>query len=97
MLLPQQLDWPQARTRWKAILDILLSNRSLNSVILKNVSLINGTTIINHTLGRDLLGWRVIGINAAATIYDQQSSNQTPDLTLVLVSSAVAIVSLEVF
>lgn len=97
MLLPQQLSWEQARTRWKAILDVLLSNQSLNSLILSNVSIANGTTVINHTLGRPLLGWRVVRLSGAATIYDNQDQNQTPGLTLVLVSDADVTVSLEVF
>lgn len=97
MLLPQQLDWPQARTRWKAILDVLISNRSLQSQILSNVLLANGTTVVNHLLGRDLTGWRIIRINGAASVYDQQATNQTPELTLVLTSNAAVTVSLEVF
>lgn len=97
MLLPQQLDWNQARTRWKAILDVLLGNPSLNSQILDNVALANGTTTVNHGLGRTLTGWRVIRINGAATIYDKQDTNSMPDLTLILTSSAAVIVSLEVF
>jgi len=85
------------QTKWKALIDPFLSRLSLNSVLLQSVSLINGTTVVNHTLGRKLTGWRVVGIDAAATIYDQQASNPQPDLTLVLVSNAVAVVSLEVF
>jgi hypothetical protein len=61
------------------------------------VALANGTTVVNHLLGRKLIGWRIIGINGAATIYDQQASNQTPALTLVLVSNAAVIANLEVF
>lgn len=96
-LLPQQLDWEVARTRWKSILDVLLGNPSLDCSILPSVALINGTTVVNHLLGRKLTGWRIVGINAVATIYDKQSSNQTPDLTLVLTSNAAVTVSLEVF
>lgn len=43
------------------------------------------------------MGWRIVRINGSATIYDQQSQNTTPDLTLILNSSASVIVSLEVF
>ena len=96
-LLPQQLSWESARTKWKSILDVLLGNPSLNCSILQDVSLANGTTVINHRLGRKLQGWRVVRIDGAATIYDQQDSNPNPQLTLVLVSSAAVITSLEVF
>ena len=85
------------QNKWSSILDVLLGNPSLDSSILKGVALANGTTVVNHLLGRKLIGWRIIGINGAATIYDQQASNQTPALTLVLVSNAAVIANLEVF
>jgi len=97
MQLPKGLTLPLLQTKWAAILNPLLGNPSLDSVILQNVSLAIGTNTINHTLGRKLQGWRIILINGAATIYDKQGSNQTPDLTLVLVSNAAVMVSLEVF
>lgn len=84
------------QSKWKSILDPLLSNPSNQASILPSVSLINGTTVINHLLGRKLIGWKVIGITAAATIYDKQATNQTPDKTLVLVSNAACVVNLEV-
>ncbi len=96
-LLPQQLDWETARTKWKSILDILLGNPSLDSIILNDVPLKNGFTTVNHKLGRKLIGWRIIRLNAIATIYDQQNTNQMPDKTLILVSNASVIASLEVF
>lgn len=85
------------QTKWRSILNPFLANPSLQSIILKDIALINGTTTINHLLGRTLTGWRIIRINAAATIYDKQATNQSPDLTLVLVSNAACTVSLEVF
>lgn len=97
MQLPKGLTLPLLQTKWAAILNPLLGNPSLDSLILENVSLNNGTNVINHTLGRKLQGWRIIRIGGAATIYDQQDSNQTPSLTLVLVSNAAVVVSLEVF
>jgi len=95
--LPKGLDLPLMQTKWAAQLNPLLSNPSLASIILSPVVLINGTNTINHTLGRKLTGWRIVGINAAATIYDQQATNSMTDLTLILVSNAAATISLEVF
>jgi hypothetical protein len=85
------------QTKWASILNIFVSNPSLNSQLIENVSLINGTTVVNHKLGRKLTGWRVAGINGAATIYDKQASNQMPQLTLILVSNAAVLTNLEVF
>jgi hypothetical protein len=86
-----------ALTKWKSILDQVLMNPSLQSSILENVPLVNGSTTINHGLGRTLTGWRVIRLSGAATIHDTQSNNPQPTLTLLLTSSAAVTVSLEVF
>jgi hypothetical protein len=85
------------QTKWKSILDPVISQASVQSIILPNVPLKNGTTVVNHLLGRKLVGWKVIRQRASASIYDTQDSNQTPNLTLVLVSSAAVSVDLEVF
>ncbi len=85
------------QTAWATQLDPLLSNPCLQSIILKNVALINGTTVINHKLSRKLQGWKLVRIRAAATIYDSQDTNPSPDLTLRLVSNAAVICDIEVF
>lgn len=97
MALPRQLEWPTARDRWASQLDPLLAKPTSSSIILKNVSLAAGTTVVNHLLGRVLQGWKLVRVRSAATIYDEQDSNQTPNLTLVLNSSAAVIVDIEVF
>jgi hypothetical protein len=97
MALPLQLPWDQAQTKWKSQIDPVLVNPLLQGQLLSQVSLINGTTVVNHKLGRNLVGWFVVGINAAATIYDSQTMNQTPQTTLVLVSNAACTVNLWVF
>ena len=68
-----------------------------NSVHLKNVSLAIGSNTINHTLGRELIGWLIVRQRAGANIYDTQDTNALPDKTLVLVSDATATVDLIVF
>lgn len=84
------------QNKWSSILNPFISNPSLQCSILKNVKL-NGPTIINHLLAKKLTGWRLIGMDAPAIIYDEQSTNQTPSLTLILVSSVPVTVNLEVF
>lgn len=85
------------QTKWKSILDPVLANPSTQGGILKNIKINNGTTVINHLLGRKLVGWQIIGINGPATIYDAQASNQKPEITLILHSNASVVVNLEVF
>lgn len=97
MKLPQQLPLPQMMNTWASAIEPVLNLPITQGLMLSNVSLSNGTTIVNHKLGRKLIGWFVVGINAAATIYDNQASNQTPQLTLSLTSNASCQVNLWVF
>jgi hypothetical protein len=83
--------------QWKSDIDPVLSNPLLQGQLLTQVSLKDGTTVVNHGLGRKLVGWFLVGITGAATVYDKQASNQTPQLTLSLVSSAAVTVNLWVF
>lgn len=85
------------QTKWASVITPFLNNPANQTLLLKNISLINGTTIVNHLLGRTLQGWIVVGVNGIAEIYDTQSTNQMPDLTLVLVSDADVLVNLLVF
>jgi len=95
--LPQRLLLPQMQQQWAAQLNPLLSNTVINGQLLTGIALNNGVTVINHGLGRKLQGWFLVGINGAATIYDNQDPNPSPQLTLSLTSSASVIVSLWVF
>lgn len=97
MQLPRRIKWDLAQDQWAQQLNPLLANPLNNGSILKNVSLINGTTVVNHMLGRPLQGWKIIRQRAAASIYDVQDSNQMPESTLLLVSDAAVVVNLEVF
>lgn len=100
MLLPifkdENVNLMLMQTKWTSILNPLISNESNNSSILKGVKLLIGNNVINHRLGRKLVGWKVIRQRAASSIYDNQDLNSTPELTLVLNSDAVVTVDLEV-
>lgn len=87
----------QMQNAWGQILNKLLSRPQNNSTIISNVSLINGSTTIQHGLNQPLAGWSIVRIDGAATIYDAQATNSTPSSTLVLVSNAAVTVTLEVF
>ena len=97
IFLSQNKDLTLMQNKWKSILDVLLGNPSVQNIILPNVLLINGSTNVSHMLGRKLLGWRIVRQRAAAQIHDNQDSNQTPTLTLTLISNAAVSVDLEVF
>lgn len=81
-------------TRWKSILDPLLSNPISSSNILKSVPLINGVNVINHGLGRALQGWVITDVTAAAVVFRSAPLNS---LTLTLTSNASTVVDILVF
>lgn len=97
MSLPLKLPLQQMQQQWKADIDPALASPLWQGLQLTSVALVNGTTTINHTLGRTLQGWFLTGINGAATIYDLQATNPSTDRTLILVSNAAVTVSLWVF
>lgn len=96
-LKTEDQDLSLMQSKWKSILDPIISNPANNSLVLSNLTLISGDNTINHLLGRKLQGWIVIGNSAATTFYDKQSSNQQPQLTLALHTSGACVVSLLVF
>jgi hypothetical protein len=95
--LPLNLPYSQQSTKWKSQLDPVVSNALLQGQLLPGIPLGDGTTVINHGLGRKLVGWFIVGVDGPATIYDKQASNQTPQLTLVLASNAAVTCNLWVF
>lgn len=96
-LLPKKLNWNLGQDQWSAILNPIIKNPMNQMSILKSISLVTGTNVINHKLGRPLQGWIPTRVRAAATFYDQQDTNETPDLTLILVSSGNVVIDLSVF
>lgn len=95
--LSSKLPWELANPKWAATINPILSNPITSGVLLQNVKLVSGSNSINHTLGRKLQGYVVVLNSANATFYDGQATNQYPDLTLVLIASGAATVSLYVF
>ena len=85
------------QNKWSSILNPVISNPSLQSRIIKKLDLVVGTNTINHLLGTTLIGWRIIRLRGPAVIYDNQDSNQKPELTLILISDAIVSIDLEVF
>lgn len=108
MQLPINLSPSLQTTRWKSILDpvieITYSNQeSVNEltalplnqmVVLDNLVLAIGNNVITHGLGRVPVGWIVMDINAASTIYRSAAFNIN---TLTLNASAIATIKLGVF
>lgn len=87
----------QQDTRWKALIDPVLVNPILAGQQLDNISLVSGTNSINHGLGRKLQGYFIVRNDSATTFHDTQASNASPELTLNLIASGSATVSLWVY
>jgi len=87
----------QLQTTWGSQINPVIGRPQNNSTILPNVELSSGDNIIPHTLNRALVGWRIVRIRAAATIYDKQDDNADPTVNLVLNASAPVTIDLEVF
>lgn len=90
-------DFQLMQTGWAQQLNPVIELPINSGILLKNVSLITGSNIVNHKLGRKLQGWIITRIRANETIYDTQDLNSTPQLNLLLTSSGNVIVDLLVF
>lgn len=69
-----------------------------DSAIITSQELVAGqNNVINHTLGRKLVGWKLVRVRGQATVWDTQDDNPASNLTLWLHTSANVTVDLEVF
>lgn len=73
--------------KWATIIEPVLNQPHNQAVILKGVVL-SSSGVINHTLGRKLVGWHIIRQRGDATVYDSQDTNSFPDKTLLLRASS---------
>lgn len=100
MKLPQfQSDLPEVtllQNKWASILDPIIDLPQQQAVVITNVTL-SSSAVVNHTLGRPLIGWQVIRQRGNATIYDRQDFNISPDKTLLLTASSGVSVDLLCF
>lgn len=95
-MLPQKLSLPLMQTTWAQQLDPIIANPILDGVQQNNVVLAIGDNAINHKLQRKPQGYIIVGMrNAYSQIIDVVS--QTPNLTLILNSSAATTVDIYVY
>lgn len=95
--LSPSLPWALANPKWASVLNPVLANPLINGKLLSPVIVKTGANVINHTLGRPLQGYFVVLNNANVTFYDNQATNQYPDLNLLLNASGAATITLYVF
>lgn len=86
------------QTLWSTQLNPVIMNPIVNGLQLTGISLVVGSNVVNHKLGRKLQGWIVTRMADGFTqLYDTQNSNRNPELTLTLNSSAAITVDLWVY
>lgn len=94
MALPQQLPIDRMQNQWAAQLNPLIANPINQANILTDVVLKNGSTVVNHKLGRMMQGWFIVDQTGAAQIYRSASMNS---VNITLTSNAAVTVALAVF
>lgn len=94
--LPLNLQLSQMQTQWASTLNPVISNSIVNGLQLTGQTLINGTTVLNHKLGRKMIGWFLTDINGSASIYRPDTAPFN-DKTLTLISNAAVTVNLWVY
>lgn len=85
------------QTSWSTAINPVLKFPINQGDVLQGVVLAIGTNVINHLLGRKLIGWFIVRQRALANVYDTQDSNTRPAISLFLVSDAVVTVDIFVF
>ncbi len=77
----------------------ILSTGLVSGTVLKNIGLLTGDNNISHGLGRNIIGWFVIGQSGSAALYDNFTgkNNVNTSKLFVLTASADCTVSLYVF
>jgi hypothetical protein len=92
--LSSKLPWEKANPLWAQVLSPII-NAPLNNVqIISNYSFKTGKNVLNHGLGKLMLGWFILDPQGLGTLYRSAPFTTT---TLTLTSSADFTASLGVF
>lgn len=76
----------------------LVSKFQNDSILLTNIKLNSGKiNIINHSLGKKLIGWQIVRQRNQSQIWDNQDNNKSQNLTLLLSCSSNVEVDILVF
>lgn len=70
----------------------------LDSVIVKDITLSSTIdNLVEHKLGREIVGWQIIRQNANAVVYESSTINTTPSSFVILRASAACTVTILFF
>lgn len=96
-MLSNKLPYNLMLTQWSQQLNPLLGAPLAGASLLSDIILTSGSNVINHKLGAKLQGYIVVRSSASSTFFDNQSTNPSPQTTLILNASSATTVSLLVF
>ncbi len=91
-------DLQKVQNNVQAAIEPLIASAIGDGQLLTGVVLVAGTpSMVAHQLGRDILGWIVVGTNAQADVWDEQALNTFKSRFVRLQTSADVTVNLWVF
>jgi len=81
----KDLDLSKVQDNLTYAIDTIGSKEIIDGIVLKNINLLSsGPNVINHKLGRGLVGWYIIRKRANSDIWDSQDTNPTQAISLIL-------------
>ena len=81
-----------------ALRGLLVTAPILDGNLIEDIVIVTGTEkLVNHNLGRNLIGWIITRKSASSVVWDSQSTNNNPSTTLALNSSANVTISIWAF
>ena len=90
------IDLTQVQDAVSFVFQDIASKAILDGRMISDV-LVNGAKMVNHGLARKLQGYIVIAKDSNESIWDSQTTNTTPSISLILNSSGPVRVNLWVF
>ena len=91
-------DLQQLQNRIESSLRPILSRKELDTSLIEDISLTTGSeNLVEHKQGKEIQGWYVVSIDAAAHVYENTSTTADKKKYLSLNVSANATVSLLLF
>ena len=85
------------QTHIKTVLNPLLELPISDGVMIENLDIGTGDTVVNHKLGRNCEGFLVVRLKSNATIYESSTVNATPENTIILKASGAATANIYFF
>tara|TARA_R100001082_G_C4315938_1_gene138970 strand:- start:502 stop:831 length:330 start_codon:yes stop_codon:yes gene_type:complete len=88
---PDNRDVTQTQSNVNTVVKQISNSPIIDGVIIKDVSFVGSTdTIVNHKLGREPLGFIVIGQKQGDVVYESTTTNNNRDKFLILKKDTVS-------